>query len=293
MPPDSKRGFITQIWSSPTYLEMAVDLALSLREHTSLPIALAADAKLARVARRDFPGVFQAVTVVPERFGPGLASNFGVVEACPFERAIYLDADCLVVGSPDTYWEPLAGRPLAMVGEMLPPDDDQPHHGFRVSELVEMFGLDGYLKSNSGVFYFEREGARPLMEECLACHRDEILPALEGKGGFLGNELAFAVVGARRNVARFPFPGPMFWPAELAELDLDAPSKPVLHLIGPVKPRAWRRLLDDVDRRRREAGLPAESARCWEWKLRHVEEVAGRAGFVRRAWAALRRMALR
>jgi hypothetical protein len=142
------------------------------------------------------------------------------------------------------------------------------HHGFSTRDLIARFDLPWYLKSNSGVFYFRREPALEIMDACLACHRDEILRTL--RGGFLGDELAFGVVGGRRGLATFPSPGPMFWPAEFAKIDLGRPKHPVLHFLAPLAPATLDALVRDADRRRREAGVPGSAAPHWHLEQRQV-----------------------
>ena len=70
------------------FLEMAVDMTLSMREHTELPIALAADEPLAAVARSRYADVFDVVTLVPPRFRKGRALKYGAAEASPFEEIL-------------------------------------------------------------------------------------------------------------------------------------------------------------------------------------------------------------
>ncbi|MFQ5537617.1 MAG: hypothetical protein ACE5GJ_09220 [Gemmatimonadota bacterium] len=263
------RGYVTLACGRRRYLEMAVDMALSLREHSPLPVALVADETLGAYAREHYRGVFHSVAELPHRFRVERAAKYGVVEASPFEEGIFIDADCLIVSDPDGFWERLDGQGVALVGEMLGWEDDRTHHGFSTRTLMEEFGLERYLKSNSGVFYFRRSAALPIMEECLVCYREEVLVRL--RGWLLGDELAFGVVGGRRGLGLFPLPGPMYWRPELAAMVPGRFPKPVCHMIGPVARGALKFLLQEVDRRRKEAGLPAGSARYWKREQRKVK----------------------
>ena len=74
------RGFLTLATGARDYLELAVDMALSLREHTALPIAIACDGPLAEIARADFASVFDEVTRIPDRFLGGRTRKFGVAD---------------------------------------------------------------------------------------------------------------------------------------------------------------------------------------------------------------------
>src|SRR5688572_33493350 len=133
---------------------MAVDMALSLREHTALPIALAADEPLGKLAKTRYEGAFDAVTLVPERFQRGRALKYGTAEASPFDETVFVDADCIVLGGMDDLFDVLESTDMAMTGEHLAAGDDRDHHGFSTTKLIRRFGLETYLKTNSGLFCF-------------------------------------------------------------------------------------------------------------------------------------------
>ena len=80
---------------------MAVDMRLSLREHSPHPVALGADAKIAVIARDDFPGVFDEVVVMDDRYGVHRAMQFGAGQVSPFDHTLFIDADCFVLSDPD------------------------------------------------------------------------------------------------------------------------------------------------------------------------------------------------
>jgi hypothetical protein len=127
---------------------------------------------------------------------------------------------------------------------------------------MRTFQLDTYLKTNSGLFAFRNPEARAFMDECLATFCDEVGPRLRWhrlRGAWLGDEIAFGAVGGRRNVATFPEPGPMLWPNELGNLDLEHPARPFLHLLGPLPDPTFRSLLEAARARRARAGLPTST----------------------------------
>lgn len=277
--PDGRRGYLTMAVGRPRYLEMAVDMALSLQEHTTDPVALAADEALARLARQRYGPVFDAVTEIPGRFLEGRAIKYGSAAASPFAETMFVDSDCLVLGSLDYLWAGLDGADVAMLGELLTEEQDENHHGFSTRRLMRKFGLDRYLKTNSGVFCFRTEPARPIMEECLASFNGEIRRKLKGgilRGGWVGDEIGFGVVGGRRRLGTLPLPHAMYWPQEFAALDLDRPTKPLLHFIWPPEPDVIARLLAGATRRRESAGMPTTEHEHW------LEEVASLRKMARR-----------
>ena len=267
------RGYLTLAARDPRYLEMAVDMALSLRGHTSLPIALAADDELAAVARTRYAAAFHAITVIHPRFREGRALKYGTAEASPFDETIFVDADCIVLGSLDGLWPVLERTPMAMTGEQLTVDEDRAHHGFSTADLVRRFGLETYLKTNSGLFCFRRGPAVEIMHECLVCYRNEVLKRLRWKallGGWLGDEIAFGIVGGRRKLGTLPKPDAMYWPEEFPTLDLGRPTKPLLHMLWPLEPHQLDQLVDGTRSRRQAAGLPGDAEAHWRQETRRL-----------------------
>lgn len=276
----ASRGYLTLAARQPRFLEMAVDMALSLREHTSHPIALAADETLGSMARTRYPGVFDHVTLIPARFSAGRALKYGTAEASPFEEAIFVDADCLVLGPLDDVFDALHGQAVVMTGEHLTPEEDRIHHGFSTTSLIRRFGLETYLKTNSGLFGFRRSAAVEIMEECRRCYEDEVVRQLRWStllGKWLGDELAFGIVGGRRKLGTIPLPHRMYWPGEFRELDLERPAKPLLHMIWPPTPETLEALLRGAAARRRAAGLPLDdNGTHWRQEVRRLGRLSRR-----------------
>jgi hypothetical protein len=279
------RGYLTMAAGRERYLEMAVDMALSLRKHTEHPIALAADTGLAGLARDLYAPVFDVVTEIPARFLDGRAIKYGAAAASPFGETMFVDADCLVLGSLEYLWAGLDTADVAMLGELLTERENENHHGFSTRRLMRIFGLDRYLKTNSGIFCFRTEPAREILDACLECFVNEVRPKLRGgilRGGWIGDEIGFGVVGGRMRLGTLPFPHPMYWPQEFAHIDLAHPAKPLLHFIWPPEPATLERLLADVGRRREAAGVPGRSHSHWIEEVDSLRKMAWRRRLLER-----------
>lgn len=260
------RGYLTLAAGSSRYLEMAVDMALSLREHTRHPIGLVCDEATAETVTARYGTVFDCVAPVGPDFRNGRALKYGVAEASPWDQAIFVDADCLVLGALDHAFDALTDRPLAFLGELLTRDDNEHHHGFSTRRLMSTFGLDNYLKTNSGFFAFRKAPAELFMRECLRCFLEEAQPKLRLsrlRGAWLGDEIAIGLIGGRHKLPPLPKPGEMYWPAEFDSLDPDRPTKPLLHFIAPLPDRTFRELMRVVEDRRETAGVPWTGADHW------------------------------
>lgn len=280
-----RRGYLTMAVGRPRYLEMAVDMALSLREHSPHPIALSADAVLARLAAERYSGVFDEVTPIPRRFLDGRAIKYGAAAASPFAETMFVDADCLVLGSLEYLWAGLEKSDMAMLGELLTVDENENHHGFSTRRLMRRFGLDLYLKTNSGIFCFRTDPALGIMDACLECYLHEVRPKLRGgvlRGGWIGDEIGFGVVGGRRKLGTLPLPQPMYWPREFATLDPTRPTKPLLHFIWPPEPPLLEALLSGATRRREEAGLAPSDHAHWLTEVRSLRTMARRRRLLER-----------
>lgn len=277
------RGYLTMAVGKPRYVEMAVDMALSLREHTELPIAIAVDESLAPGVRERYGSVFDAIVLVPDRFLDGRALKYGTAAATPYDETMFVDADCLVLSSLDGLWSVLDDADMAMVGGHLTLSDDENHHGFSTRTLMRRFALERYLKTNSGLFCFRREPGLRIMEECLECYLHEARPRLRWSllfGRWLGDEIAFGVIGGRRGIATFPEPSPMYWPPEFENLDLEHPTKPLLHMIWPPAPKVLDALIAAVAERRKAAGVCGNGEPHWREEVRHLERMADRRRFL-------------
>lgn len=281
----SKRGYLTLAAGSPRYLEMAVDMALSLRAHTEHPIGLLCDEPISEIATSIYPDVFDTVSILGSEFRVGRALKYGVADACPWEEAIFIDADCLVFGPLDHAFDALHYTPMAFIGELLTKDQNENHHGFATRHLMNTFHLNHYLKTNSGFFAFQKEPARAIMIEFMRCFLDEARPRLRLsllRGAWLGDEIAIGIVGGRLELKPLPKPAEMYWPAEFDTVDPDRPTKPLLHFIWPLPDTTFTKLMGVVALRRKAAGTPWPGADHWLLELTHLKRMAQRRRWLER-----------
>lgn len=79
------RGIVTTAFGNLLYLELAVDLCLSVRRTSQLPVSLFTDDRGEKWIRQEYPGIFDSVHVLPDLHGipssllknPSRIKNFG------------------------------------------------------------------------------------------------------------------------------------------------------------------------------------------------------------------------
>lgn len=260
-----RRGCITIATRKTAYAEMAVDLALSVKALHAESMCLVADRDNAAYVATHYPAVFDSVVELPARYHFGHACKFALADLTPYEQTLFIDADTLVLSSITHLWSHAEGVPLQMMGTLRTRDTDELHHGFAIRELIDEFALERYFDNHSGAFVFRREAA-PFLEACFDVYANALFTPRRRLRGFVGDELAFGIVGGRRGVARMREPYPVLWDAELAALRPYETSKPLCHFIGSPSSAALDWLMDDMRRRRAERGLPQRSEAAWRRK---------------------------
>lgn len=249
------------------YAEMAVDMALSLRDWSSEPVILAADAESLAHVRRTYPRVFDDVVLLPPRYGAeGRTSKFGLAEVTPLGRTLFIDADTLVLSDPGDVLDQARNAEFLMMGTYRTAETSASHHGFSVAGLIRDFGLQRYFSNHSGAFAFERACGLDFLAECYEVYAGHLYRPSRRIRGFVGDELAFGVVAGRRGVTIMREPFPVYWPNELRQLGPDNHPKPFCHFYAspPAETLDW--LMAGVVERRLRHDVPGDSVAHWKRK---------------------------
>ena len=248
-------GYITVACGHRRYLEMATDLALSLREHDEKPVALVLDEELRPAASDRHLSAFDHVVPLPAGYPPFL-SKLAAPRATPFERSFFIDADCLAIGSLRDLWGGVEASDFAVQGRYVGAGEDHEHHFLSTAALVRNFGLGRYLRHNAGILYFRREAGRAVSAACMRLWEDDFRRQIPFDEPLRG------LVGERFGIATIPKPYPMAWWPNLV-----APGETkfrLVHFMGPLLPETLTWLLHAVRRRRRAAGIPwREGVLAW------------------------------
>jgi hypothetical protein len=262
-PKDSEIGFMTLAVGLPDYAEMAVDMALSLREWHDEPLAIAVDAPMEAYIAKRYPTVFDTVVRLPATVPPGWGCKLAIAEVSPFLRTVFVDADVIVLGSLDTVLADAERADFAMMGEYHTAPTSERHNGVPMEAVIRDFGLSRYFHNHSCNFVFERDYGRRFLAECLDVWLNRLSsPSRRPFEGF-GDEVAFGIVAARRGMVSMREPYPVYWPAELHALRSNDRWKPLLHLYDLPPHRVMKWLMTEVVARRREARFGNLSIGHW------------------------------
>ncbi|HPD17894.1 MAG TPA: class I SAM-dependent methyltransferase [Planctomycetota bacterium] len=170
----TQEGYLTLATGHGRYVEFAANLALSVKHKDRRPIALLHDERVEvpQTLRPFFDAIIEAKS---SRLLPGLDAKLQLQNYSPFERTMYLDADCLMAkGDAGCFWDRLRDVPFSVVGDAI---RRGPYCKFPdVAELIARMGLPHMIRHNGGFMYFDQsEAARNVFRRARAYyeeHRD-------------------------------------------------------------------------------------------------------------------------
>ncbi len=258
-------GFVTAAYGTVNYLEMAVDMALSLQRFHADPVCLLCDPETAKIAKANYSEVFAHVVSPDVELVHPLASNFLICEYAPFARGMFIDADILVQSSLQTYIDETRGSPVTMMGNWVSPGSNKRHHGILVDRLIKHFEIDVFFSNHSGMFSYQRDAGQAFFKHSLEVYNQ--LRTVQWRAqGHIGNELAFGVTAAQHGVAIMTDPFPVIWPEEMQKMRPGPCAKPLLHFIAALPADVLDEQMGQLNQRRERVGLPLGSEAYWRKK---------------------------
>jgi len=153
----STEGYLILATGAPKYLEMARNLAASIRlMDPSRQICLVHDED-ARFGADD-QAFFDRCVMLPGReHFHGVMNKLRVFDISPFQRTMFIDADCLMIKHDiGAYWQLCRGKPFAIPGKRRVAGEWK---GADISALLKQEGAPYLIQMNSGVFCFERSAS--------------------------------------------------------------------------------------------------------------------------------------
>ncbi len=262
-------GYITVAAGSLRYVDMAVDLALSLKEKDDKAIALILDPELKpRVSSRSL-SVFDHVATHSHPIERKYLSKLAIGHISPFDRTIFLDADMLAVHAPGEFWTRLERYRFAVQGEYLTQADHRSHYRVKTNELMKDFMVNRYLKCGSAFMYFEKNAGIRIMDDCRQLARrwigDKRLSTKYKINRFFSHEWILGIVGGALDNAIID--EPLAFPYDIAAVTPRAFTTPFIHVGKPPGAALMAYLQTAITCRRKQFGIPLTSWPAWNWKM--------------------------
>jgi hypothetical protein len=149
---EPSRAVITLATTKPVYVDMAFALARSFKvwhRDKGIPFHIITD--LAFELPADLADI-GLIRVEPGRLGSGFSPKLHLDKLAPADRTLFLDADCLCVGSIDDLFDRFAGRAVGVIGSMKTTGK---WFG-DIEAILKRIGRAAMPQFNGGVYYLER-----------------------------------------------------------------------------------------------------------------------------------------
>ena len=273
-------GYFALALDDDRYLEIAANLALSVRRCERRPISVAINRAV--TFNPAYRPLFDQVIEAPDH--PtlrGAMNKARLFELTPYERTLYVDADCLLF-SPriEFFWRKYRDHPFAVEGQKL---TKGPVFSCSLGEkdaatLCRLLDIPYLSAFNAGVMYFERTAAsKAVFDKVLSLfdgpHRDAISYRYKHAGEYADEPFFGAALGAL-DIA--PFEPPLTQRLQVTTpnivdgvMNLDLGELSVIKKTANGQKRVWSGVMGHfcglapiityfelADQLRREGGLP-------------------------------------
>ena len=146
------KAVITLATGKAVYINMAVNLARSFKwwhKKSDIRFYIATD-------RGDLlPDDLRDVDIIeikPGQYGDGFSPKLYLNRLAPAEKTLFVDADCLCIGSLESVFDRFAGHDVSVVGDFI---SNGEWFG-DVQSICWQFGVAALPKFNGGVYYLEK-----------------------------------------------------------------------------------------------------------------------------------------
>ncbi len=274
-------GYVALALDDRRYLDIAANLALSVRRFENRPISVIVNEKAGFNAA--YEGLFDKIIMMPDNHTiAGAMNKARLFDFTPYDRTLYVDADCLLF-SPriEFFWRKYRGHPFAVEGhkQSTGPVFSCSLGVKDASTLCKLFDLSFITVFNAGVMYFERTAAsKAVFDKVLEIYRGpqrDVVSYTYKHAGEYADEPFFGVALAALGIA--PFEPPALQRLQVttpnlieATLDIDTGDVRVLKQLPNGKTDLWSGVLCHfcglapmdtyfalADKLRAEAHLPA------------------------------------
>jgi hypothetical protein len=153
----ASEGYIVLATGPIRYVELAANLAASIRvKDPKRRVCLVHDGD--GPLPDHLAGFFHdTARLTPDARYPHVMNKLRLFDLSPYERTMYVDADCLLAKDDvDDWWAMAATRPFSITGGRITGGEWK---GVDIGALLKAEGIDYVVKMNAGVYYFDRSAA--------------------------------------------------------------------------------------------------------------------------------------
>ena len=147
-----KQGFVTIATGDERYYMMARNLLRSYRQNCSRDICFAVIADRQNEYTTEFDDV-----VILENPTNSWMDKLSLLQVCPYDENIFIDADCLIYQNIDFFWDLFAGADdFSCFGQVLPKESKD---GWFTAEAAQVYPIQ-FITHLHGMLYFIRKSNR-------------------------------------------------------------------------------------------------------------------------------------
>ena len=148
------QGYITLATGSNFYLELAINLVLSLKlNDPSRPVCLVID-KGVKLPDAYKPFVDEIAYLEPKDGFHGCLNKLRLNEVSPYQESMFVDSDCILVKQDmDRHWAKFASPGFNIAGGKVTSGN---WYGFDIAHVLAQLNTPYMVRMNSGVYYFRQ-----------------------------------------------------------------------------------------------------------------------------------------
>lgn len=148
------QGYITLATGSRFYLELAINLALSLKlNDPTRPFCVVLD-KGAELPPEFKPFVDHVAYLDPKPGFNGCLNKLRINEVSPYSETMFVDSDCVLVKKDmDRHWAKFSAPGFSIAGGKVTSGH---WYSFDIAQAVQALQIPYMVKMNSGVYYFRQ-----------------------------------------------------------------------------------------------------------------------------------------
>jgi hypothetical protein len=261
------RGFIT-LACGTAFAEMAIDLALSVKEFQSEPISILVDsAAKKRLIKNNGLSLFDELIEINSTIHPW-GMKIVAAQHAPYAENIFIDAD-VILRRPTGFFDTFTVGAVAMYGAYMTPEDDFLTY-YHSSEIFREFEISRYFWATSGIFQFRRPDADSFFNSCATFYQHGIKRHPQFISDSLPDELVFGIQSDRFPIDAIKCETLHPWPMAntFHEVHWSDLTWPTVHVFGKLNDDFMADFLKTICSRRQRFKIPETSAQHWMAKSR-------------------------